>query len=284
LKELRKSKLRRPDIILTNGDKALSYEGSSGEVWSIFEQMFIAAIDSGDSTLAEKCLSKLRNKFPKSARVNRLVGIYYEFTGKYDTAMEIYKNLLIDNPSNLAAMKRKVCIFKATGKIDDEILELNNILKMYPSDFSTWLELGDRYFSRYDLESAAHCYEELVLLDPYTAHTHTKLADTYYTIGGATNILNARKHFIMSLNIQCAKLNTRAFYGLIMTCKAFAGLSSKQKISASTSGDIAQEERVNDELLRWLKAEARDLLAAGKASPSLQLVLSAIFSRMGTEC
>jgi len=131
--------------------------------------------------------------------------------------MEIYKNLLIDNPSNLAAMKRKVlhidlsvkltltysqvCVFKATGKIDDEIFELNSILKMFPSDFSTWLELGDRYFSQYDLEvnnsrialylkinsifikSAAHCYEELVLLDPYTAHTHTKLADTYYTIG-----------------------------------------------------------------------------------------------------
>ena len=33
------------------------------------------------------------------------------------------------------------------------------------------------------MKAAAHCYEELLLLDPYSAHVHSKLAETYYTIG-----------------------------------------------------------------------------------------------------
>lgn len=92
------------------------------------------------------------------------------------------------------------------GKVDEEINELMAILKYFPADFSTWLELGDRYFSLADFEvdiflflvssrfpcltvnpipqAAAHCYEELVLLDPHTAHVHTKLAEAYHTIGG----------------------------------------------------------------------------------------------------
>ena len=54
-------------------------------------------------------------------------------------------------------------------------------------------------------------------------------------IGGATNILYARKHFVMSLNLQNPKLNSRAFYGLIMACKAFSELSSKQKNTARSN-------------------------------------------------
>ena len=50
-------------------------------------------------------------------------------------------------------------------------------------------------------------------------------------IGGATNILLSRKHFAMSLNMQSPKLNVRAYYGLIMACKAFSELSAKQKSS-----------------------------------------------------
>ena len=53
----------------------------------------------------------------------------------------------------------------------------------------------------------------------------------HMTIGGATNILLSRKHFAMSLNMQNPRLNLRAYYGLIMACKAFSELSAKQKSS-----------------------------------------------------
>ena len=43
--------------------------------------MFLAAVDSGDIPIAEKSLAKLSDKFPKSARVLRLSGIFYELQG-----------------------------------------------------------------------------------------------------------------------------------------------------------------------------------------------------------
>jgi hypothetical protein len=74
-------------------------------------------------------------------------------------------------------------------------------------------------------QSAAYCVEEVVLLSPVSAVYHTKLAEMYYSCGGGgasahTNLLKARKHYAMSLNIQSAKNNTRALYGLLATCSA----------------------------------------------------------------
>ena len=43
--------------------------------------MFLAAIDSGDIPIAEKCLDKLQSKFPNSSRALRLSGIFYELQG-----------------------------------------------------------------------------------------------------------------------------------------------------------------------------------------------------------
>ena len=70
--------------------------------------MFVAALDVSDTEIADKCLLKLKNKFPKSSRVNRLVGMYLEFKGDYQLALELYETVLKENPSNLPILKRKV--------------------------------------------------------------------------------------------------------------------------------------------------------------------------------
>ena len=70
--------------------------------------MFVSALDLSDTEIADKCLLKLKNKFAKSSRVNRLVGMYLEYQGDYSTALELYDTLLKENPSNLSVLKRKV--------------------------------------------------------------------------------------------------------------------------------------------------------------------------------
>ena len=79
-------------------------------MWNLYEQIVIAALDNGDSTLANECIIILLKKFPESSRVRRLLGLRKELVEDYKGALEIYAGLLTKNPSNLMVMKRKVCI------------------------------------------------------------------------------------------------------------------------------------------------------------------------------
>lgn len=79
-------------------------------VWNVYEQICVAALDTGDANLANECIVLLLKKFPDSARVGRLVGMQKEQAGEFEAALEIYAGLLKKNPANLMVMKRKVCV------------------------------------------------------------------------------------------------------------------------------------------------------------------------------
>ena len=106
-RELRKTKLSRPDIVLKYGPKLLN-KVSSTEKYNLLEQIFLDAVFNGYDTLADEYLEKLQIEFPKSGRVGRLFGLKSESEGKYDKAFVIYDELLKENPANLLLMKRKV--------------------------------------------------------------------------------------------------------------------------------------------------------------------------------
>lgn len=116
-------------------------------VWNLYEQICIAALDNGDSKFANECILIMLKKFPDSSRVGRLVGMQNEQNGKYEAALEIYTDLLKKNPANLMVLKRKVCVFKAMGDAKREIEELNALLRQFPAEVASWLELGELYLS-----------------------------------------------------------------------------------------------------------------------------------------
>ena len=95
--------------------------------WNLCEQIIIAAFDYGDESLGTKYLLMLQKQFPKSLRVNRLVGMHAEFRGivlwaifalyisfflfppgEYGNALLLYEEMLLVQPGNLPIMKRKV--------------------------------------------------------------------------------------------------------------------------------------------------------------------------------
>ena len=47
----------------------------------------------------------------------------------------------------------------------------------------------------------------------------------YPFLGEFGNLLKARKHYTLSLNLQCGRLNLRALYGLIASAKALECLN-----------------------------------------------------------
>jgi tetratricopeptide (TPR) repeat protein len=107
IRGLRKSHLRRPDIILRLGPQVESI-CSDNELWILYEQMFVAALDMKLDNKAEVYLMKLRNEFPTSTRVKRLQGMALEAKGNYDEAIAIYEKLLEENPTNISILQRTV--------------------------------------------------------------------------------------------------------------------------------------------------------------------------------
>lgn len=209
---------------------------------------------------AERCLEELIKKFPQSARVRRLVGIILECEGKFDEANSMYEILLKENPANLLVLKRKVCIMKAQRDVKGQIEALNKVVKSFPLEVPSWVELGEIYLSLCDYKPAAHCFEECILLEPSNASFHTRLAETYYTIDGLEYTTNARRHFMLSLEIQSAAINKRALYGMVMACKKIDELSG----SLST-----MDAKVNREFIDWC-AQALHSVAAGSCGSRSQ--------------
>ncbi len=77
-------------------------------VWAVYEQVFIAALDLRDREKAKVCLDALRQRFPGSARVRRLVGMSLEADGQYAAAGVEYDAVLQELPANTLVQKRKV--------------------------------------------------------------------------------------------------------------------------------------------------------------------------------
>mmetsp|Transcript_18575 Transcript_18575/g.18660 ORF Transcript_18575/g.18660 Transcript_18575/m.18660 type:complete len:305 (-) Transcript_18575:44-958(-) len=232
IKTLRSSQVRRPDIVTKYGWKYLQSGVPSNEVWILHEQIFTAALDIGDLALADKCLGPLKANFPGSSRVRLLEGMIQEAKSDYTEALAIYDTLLVAKASNIFALKRKVCVYKAKGDIEGAIGQLNDILGIYQSDVSSWLELAELYISISNYSHAAFCFEELILINHAGVAYHIRLAEVYYTLGGVENLLKARKHYVLARSLQGEHtLSLRTLYGLVATCNSL--LANKRHTSGS---------------------------------------------------
>jgi ER membrane protein complex subunit 2 len=141
-------------------------------VYGYYENIFIAALDHGDLDTADKYLQILVNRFPQSSRVKRLLGMAEEAQGQniveflflthgpgdYVGALKIYDEILVETPTNLPVLKRKVsvsissssdpllrqvAVHRAQGNMKSAVEALHEIVKLYQSDSSSWLELAE---------------------------------------------------------------------------------------------------------------------------------------------
>jgi tetratricopeptide (TPR) repeat protein len=212
LKELRKSKICRPDIVCELGPSLMSFENYV-DVWNLREQIAVAALEEGDVALAETQVRLLSAEFPGSSRVGRIKGMLLEAKGEFSSALTLYNDILKKDVANVSIMKRKVCIHKAQQQWREVIEAINEIVRKFPSDVASWQELGELYLSFCDYLAAVHCFEELVLLEPRNAHYHVRLAEALYSVGKCTDVLMLCLIYISSFqffcNFFCFPLNRR---------------------------------------------------------------------------
>eukprot|EP01135_Chromosphaera_perkinsii_P005772 Nk52_evm15s360 gene=Nk52_evmTU15s360 len=230
LREHRKTNCRDAHVVVDLGENMIKrYSGSLGdELWDVYEQTSLAALDLGKKDLAVHCLNALDKQFPGSSRVSLVRGRISEFEGKFAEAIAIYDAILEKDEFNNKAMKRKIAIFKGKNDIPQAIEALCSYLKTYMADFEAWIELASLYISQQNYQSAAFCYEELILSDRQNYSYYEKYAECVFTIGGLDNYILARKFFSQALNLNNASL--RSLYGVYLACAAVSGTSKGKQM------------------------------------------------------
>uniref|UniRef100_A0A0R3RTN8 ER membrane protein complex subunit 2 n=1 Tax=Elaeophora elaphi TaxID=1147741 RepID=A0A0R3RTN8_9BILA len=214
------------------------------ELWLVYEQVCIAALDLARTDVVMECIQALQERFPRSNRVLKLQAMRLEALKRYDSATHLYEQLIESDPTNMSYRKRRIAILKAQGNRQEEIRELNEYLKTFISDTEAWLELSDLYLQEGDHPHAAHCMEELILSNPHNSLYLRRLAEIRYTQGGLENIELAKSYFEQA--VRTNPFCSRSLYGIILCCMNLSPKSSGQrKKEIIQSGLMAVEKLIN---------------------------------------
>ncbi|CAJ0607885.1 unnamed protein product [Cylicocyclus nassatus] len=168
LREWRETNARRSEEVVELWEHVVSRSPSSlgDELWIVYEQVCVAALDCARLDLAGECISALNHRFPRSNRVLRLQAMHHEAADQFDTALALYERLIEEDPTNNSFRKRKVAVLLAQGMRLEAIRELNDYLKIFLNDSEAWLQLSELFLVESDFAKAAHCLEECVLAAP----------------------------------------------------------------------------------------------------------------------
>lgn len=190
------------------------------ELWVLYEQVCVAALDCCRIDLAEECLGALKKQFPASKRVSKLQGMYHEAKKEYENAEQVYNAMIAEDPANLIARKRLIAMKKAQNKYEETVEQLNEYLKDFMGDQEAWMELSELYIHQQDYSKAAFCMEELILSHPHNHLYHQRFAEIQFTIGTPESMEKAKKYFAQALKLD--PNNVRALYGLFLSASSTA--------------------------------------------------------------
>ncbi|PFX26922.1 ER membrane protein complex subunit 2 [Stylophora pistillata] len=235
MRQWRDEPLRNSEEVTELGECLILEHGNKlgDELWTIYEQVFLASIDCRKMDLATMCLRELKSQFPNSIRVQKLNAMRLESIDKYDEAEQIYEKILEAEPANGGVRKRLIAILKAENKVGEAIKELNDYLKKFMSDQEAWNELAELYISQQDYKKAKFCMEELILINPHNHLFHQRHAEILYTLGGNENVEKARKFFAQALKLD--NNNMRALFGFFMASAHLANASKDAKAKKENS-------------------------------------------------
>ena len=268
LRFVRAHQLRDPDLVIAHaiallGDDLQKTLSDESIRLSVLEQACLAALDTQNHTLAEKCLSRLRDAVGKEAiRFRMLLARCLESAGDKEGSKIIYDDLLKVNPGNLMVLKRLYCLSSTEKEAVDS---LNNFIQQNTADPSGWYEMVKLRLNMGDFKGASYALEEVVLGCPLDSKAHCQLGEVYATLGGIENLLLARKHLAQSLELD--NDNRRALFSLVSTATDYLQASQGKKDFDEHEADVAKE---------LVKYGAEKVIKCYKGSPMYQAVQSAM--------
>ena len=137
----------------------------------------------GRDEVAKKYLSQLTEKYPASIKGHKMLAEVYEKQKKYELALEEYERALENTPED-KAMELKISeLYGYTGKEDEAIGRLMNLLKQQPDYYEASIVLADILNNKKEYKEAAQIYINAIRYKPYDY-------ELYYNLGMTFTMLN----------------------------------------------------------------------------------------------
>ncbi|KAF2749482.1 protein prenylyltransferase [Sporormia fimetaria CBS 119925] len=217
--------------------------------WTIHENLFFAALRTGDDASARKVLDRLTSRFgADNERIVTLRGVYEEALAQNEAELqkifEDYEKILREDPTNFAVRKRRVAVLKSLGRTNDAITALTVLLENSPTDAEAWAELSDLYARQGAWGQAVYCMEEVLLVMPNAWSAHAQVATLHYQSAHTNSppsvsaLSTSLRHFSRALELNSSYL--RGFYGLKLASKALIPLLSDAPMSNSAKKRAAE--------------------------------------------
>ena len=260
-------------ILLCSSDIIASSKAQGEELYAIYEQCLLAALDCGKKSTADECYKQLQSKFGSSStRVQKLKGLIYESCGDWKKAKELYAKILLELPMDGFVVKRMVAMCKSTGdyKSAIDVLEKTEtykdedgqgvkFLQVHSTHEPVYRELSSLHFEVGNLESAIYYAELATLFNPLDHQLLNRLAELCYSYKNYEKSVTLYSH---SLRLLDTSHNCRAAYGLLAATNEMlkqASTSKPQQSSNSTLSPVASSNNSSS-----VDAKALHLFAVGK--------------------
>lgn len=232
---------------------SLLFSRETPESWAIHENVFFAALRTGDEKSAHQILERLEARFGgQNERIITLRGIYNEATAQTPADLEKvfdgYEKILREDPTNMSIRKRRVAVLKSMGRTADAITAVTVLLQNSPTDVEAWAEASELYASQCAWGQAIYCAEEVLLTAPtsWTAHAHVATLHYLSTASNSPPSLGelslALKHFCRAAELNESYL--RGFYGIKTVASKLLPLLSDTQTSSKKRSDPQDDDDV----------------------------------------
>ncbi|KAK6077357.1 tetratricopeptide repeat domain-containing protein [Seiridium cupressi] len=266
-----------PGAVSTSVLQSLFSASETPELWTIYENLLLSCLRTGDEESAHQCLGRLINRFgDDNERIMAFIGLLKEADAEDNATLEVvlkeYQAILEKNPTNIPIAKRRVALLRSLGRVSDAIAALISLLDFSPTDNEAWSELSDMYFSQGLYSQAIFALEEVLVLQPNAWNIHARLGELLLMAAKSTQQNDASRQRIEALkrfsrSVELCDDYLRGFYGLKLTTKQLLGepqKTTKQSDDDGLSSPDAATLRQLDELATGKLAEITRKFSAGE--------------------
>ncbi|KAI3323098.1 tetratricopeptide [Xylariaceae sp. AK1471] len=226
-----------PGAISTSVLQSILSTSETQELWTVYENLLLSCLRTGDDESAHQCLGRLVNRFgDDNERIMALKGLLKEATATDNATLDVilqeYEEILQANPPNLPIAKRRAALLRSMGRNPEAVNALTSLLDMSPTDAEAWAELADLYLAQGLYSQAIFAQEEVLVLQPNAWNMHARLGEILLmaakTSEASRRLTEALKRFCRSIELCDSYL--RGYYGLKMTVQQ---LLSEPSLKAS---------------------------------------------------
>ncbi|WKT43388.1 Tetratricopeptide-like helical domain superfamily [Fusarium oxysporum f. sp. vasinfectum] len=232
-------------IILKRNPKAFSASplvslfsaAETPELWTIYENLIITCLRTGDDDSAHLCLERLLLRFgDENERVMALKGLIKEAEATNNSELQEY------------IAKRRVALLRSMGKTTEAIAALVWLLEFNPTDAEAWSELSDLYLSQGLYSQAIYAMEEVLVLAPNAWNLHARLGEVTLMAANETSDGSPQKYLASSVKRFCRSIELcedylRGYYGLKkVTDKILAEYAKLKKQSESDEFSLPDQQ------------------------------------------